>query len=773
MKKITFLVAAVLASASMSAQTVQKWMAFEEDITETSILFPWNTTLQSWCAEDGNVETSSERAFQSGDIALFNDEVLPILTDEDLYGDLASASPTITVGQIDAIGGLRVENSEVTYHFVPASETVTFEGPEGAAVVKSNDGIMYTDVVNNLPGGTVIKGGTVARNSSASAESRVFGATVAVEGTGTVDLGGNSGTPYFKLNADLSIPEGSTMNVYMARYSMFTSDSVKKVTGAGTLNFYGRGERAFLGGGSKGESEPTDFTGFSGDIHVYGDKSSTESAGFYGVIFPANSAKGKAATAEYFDRLSGDSLLYNVWKTDKVLLDSLVYDLTDVDLTVHGDAAIAVGSAGNESGSNVTILRVKSLAMENKSVARGYYKASNPQLAIMFGSDNADGHLDGVFTSCVKGAADTGWSPYKESAVGLFKEGTGTYYLTSNENQLYLGVEVWEGRMLFNNAEPETSTATGQHKVSTNNTVTCRPTGTIGGYGTIGGHTALYGTLQPGSDAIGTLRIDGSYAKVSYVDGSKDSPVKTVQQGNTIFARTEGTDANLLIYNNANMEFEIINKDKHDEVLVENEIRVYSDVEGGTEAKINVKLSPRDNWSVAEGDSIVLMQADTLKSYVDGVTDENCFNLVVDEAFNGAQFKLVSVKIPSVVNSYYDPVSGTIKEEVIAPAQYKLVAVVTAAGSGEAEPDAIESVDADNSNLQVYPNPAVDGNVTIAVAAGEVAHVAIYNSAAQMVKSVATSESTLTLDVSDLQAGIYYVRVMTADKAYTQKLIVE
>ena len=42
-----------------------------------------------------------------------------------------------------------------------------------------------------------------------------------------------------------------------------------------------------------------------------------------------------------------------------------------------------------------------------------------------------------------------------------------------------------------------------------------------------------------------------------------------------------------------------------------------------------------------------------------------------------------------------------------------------------------------------------------------------------MVKSVATAESTLTLDISDLQAGIYYVRVTTADKAYTQKLIVK
>lgn len=102
-----------------------------------------------------------------------------------------------------------------------------------------------------------------------------------------------------------------------------------------------------------------------------------------------------------------------------------------------------------------------------------------------------------------------------------------------------------------------------------------------------------------------------------------------------------------------------------------------------------------------------------------------------------------------------------------------LVAEVLTAGSGSAEPDAIESVEADNSNLQVYPNPAVDGNVTVAVAAGEMAQVAVYNSAAQLVKSVATAESTLTLDISDLQAGIYYVRVTTADKAYTQKLIVK
>ena len=770
MKKITLFVAVVLASAGMSAQTVQKWMAFEDEVTETEIIFPWNTTLQSWCAEDGDALNDSEQAFLPGNIALFNDEVLPTLTDESLFGDLATTSPTVTVYQIDAIGGLRVENSAVTYHFIPASETVTLEGPEGAAIVKSNDGVMYTDVTNNLPGGTIVKGGTVARNSSASAENHIFGKTVTVEGEGSIDVGKNTSEPYYKLVADLLITEGMTMNVYMPSYSMICKDSAQKVSGAGTLNFYTQGSRAFLGGGSKGESAPVDFSGFTGDINVYA-RPGVADGSINNIIFATNSAKGKGATSQYFDRQSGDSLLYNVWQRDQVLLDSLVYDLGDVDLTVNEDATIAVGSAGNDAGSNVTLLRVKSFNVKEKGMVIGYYKASNPQLVVIFGADDADGHLDGVFTSAVKGADDTGYGPYKESGVGLYKEGKGTYYLTSNENQLFLGVDVWEGRMLFNNSL-DTATATGQHKLSTNNTVTCRPTGTIGGYGTIGGHTALYGTLQPGSDAIGTLRIDGTYAKVAYVTGKKDNVTHTHQRGNEIFGRTAGSAANLLLYNGATMEFEIINKDKHDEVFVQNQVRLYSDTEGGTDAKINIKLSPRDEWSLAAGDTMVLLKADSLVSFVDGVDLTNYFELST-EGFDGATFALRSVQIPGEYSSTFNPETGTFDVEQTAAPQYMLVAEVLTAGSGSAEPDAIESVEADNSNLQVYPNPAVDGNVTVAVADGEMAQVAVYNSAAQLVKSVATSESTLTLDVSDLQAGIYYVRVKTADNAYTQKLIVE
>ena len=760
MKKITLLVAAVLASAGMSAQTVLKWAAYNDTNVDTVAVFPWNSTFQTWVSEEGSVDDQAF-GFTAGATALFNDEAITAL---EYLEDLATTSPKLTVSQLEAIGGIRAENSDaLTINLLPADESVTFEGTEGATLVKSNGGVLYTDVINNLPGGTIVKEkGRVARYSDASAGSRLFGPTVTVEGEGAIDLGTNNSGTYKKLTADLVIPEGSTMNVYMSRYSMFTADSSKTVSGAGTLNFYSRGDRAFLGGGGKGETDPTYFNDFSGDIHVYQDPEFADNgAGFYGIILATHSAKGKGATSQYYDRTSGDSLLYNVWKRQDPVLDSLAYDWCDIDLTIHDNGGLAVGSAGNDAGSNITILKVKSLNVENEGTVMGYYKDSNPQLAIIFGSDNADGRLDGTFTAMPKGS-EAPYYPWRECGVALFKQGTGTYYVTSNENQFFQGVEVWEGRMLFNNSL-DTATATGQHKLSTNNTVTCRPTGTIGGYGTIGGHTALYGTMQPGSDAIGTLSIDGTYALVGYAE---KTPTAAVQE------RKAGSAANLLLYNGASIEFEIINKDKHDEVFVQNQVRLYSDTEGGTDAKINIKLSPRDEWSLAAGDTMVLLQADSLVSFVDGVDLTNYFNLTT-EGFDGATFALRSVQIPGEYSVTFNPETGNFDEKQTAAPQYMLVAEVLTAGSGSAEPDAIESVEADNSNLQVYPNPAVDGNVTVAVADGEMAQVAVYNSAAQLVKSVAAAESTLTLDVSDLQAGIYYVRVTTADKAYTQKLVVK
>ena len=151
MKKITLLVAAVLASAGMSAQTVLKWAAYNDTDVDTVAVFPWTQTFTTWVPETGSID-DQQLPFSEGSIALFNDEALGGLG-EDVLGEWATNSPVITVSQLEAIGGIRAENSDaLTINLSPADETVTFEGTEGATLVKSNGGVLYTDVINNLPG---------------------------------------------------------------------------------------------------------------------------------------------------------------------------------------------------------------------------------------------------------------------------------------------------------------------------------------------------------------------------------------------------------------------------------------------------------------------------------------------------------------------------------------------------------------------------------------------------------------------------------------------
>lgn len=95
MKKITFLVAAVLASAGMSAQTVLKWGAYNNTDIDTAAVFPWSSTFATWVEETGSIDDQA-KGFADGSVALFNDEALGGLG-EDYLGEWATTSPVITV----------------------------------------------------------------------------------------------------------------------------------------------------------------------------------------------------------------------------------------------------------------------------------------------------------------------------------------------------------------------------------------------------------------------------------------------------------------------------------------------------------------------------------------------------------------------------------------------------------------------------------------------------------------------------------------------------
>lgn len=73
--------------------------------------------------------------------------------------------------------------------------------------------------------------------------------------------------------------------------------------------------------------------------------------------------------------------------------------------------------------------------------------------------------------------------------------------------------------------------------------------------------------------------------------------------------------------------------------------------------------------------------------------------------------------------------------------------------------------------LKVYPNPVKNGRLAIETAANAERTVAIYDLLGKQVVNTTTSETTL--DVSNLHAGIYVIKITEAGKTATQKLVVE
>ena len=725
------------------------------------------------------------------------------------------------------IAGLYVDNDTITYRIsIPSDNEWTLTGSAGSVFTKRGPGEFYNDA--RLVGVTTeLYEGTIGRNSWNSRFLPVYGEKVVVKGEeATIDVGWKSNesgisskdrsdnTKFNRLAADIEVPEGSTLNIIGPKngsggYFWCDTGKVAKVTGKGTINFRIPGDRFIIGGGSKGEGEMgADFSEFDGTINVMKigtDSTDVESSKgeypnltrdtikvpvFSHLIFNPVTLKGKELPKEYYSAESGEKLLYNVWLNNREFLDSIFVNMKNVDMHVGNWGSLACTSAGSSGGANITMVRLRSLNVDRTGMIIGYYKRSDPQLLLMFGSDNKNCRIDGTVTSVVsakEGAAETeGFSMYKNCGVKLIKEGTGTCYLTANDNQIMLGIDIFEGAMMFNNTQ---YTATGYSPNEKN--VVCYKDGTIGGRGSIGYPAELYGTLQPGSNSVDTFTITSENNRIWYRSGkernSDNPPTHNLARGNEILRAASDGSVMLHIYagetNKSNsvasapcLDMEITDKEHHDMIDIQGELRVYEVNEGA----ITVKVAPRDNWTLNEGDTIELIRANVERAYEMGEKNYEeqkkqdasilpAFKLDVAEGFQAqnVEFELAEVGDRQFNGKDWINVGG-----------WKLLLVVKKGGSGEApvepddepEPDAIEETEA-AASMQVYPNPATD-NVTVALPADVTGVVAIYNLAGQLVKSVATTDATVSVNVDDLTAGVYTVLVQTPDKVYNQRLIV-
>ena len=86
----------------------------------------------------------------------------------------------------------------------------------------------------------------------------------------------------------------------------------------------------------------------------------------------------------------------------------------------------------------------------------------------------------------------------------------------------------------------------------------------------------------------------------------------------------------------------------------------------------------------------------------------------------------------------------------------------------------VNTVTAKDNGLRIYPNPVADGVLHVA-AEGEDATVEVFNHSGMLLASqpVDLSAGTATVNVASLQAGIYFLRVVTADGMKVGKFIVK
>ena len=83
----------------------------------------------------------------------------------------------------------------------------------------------------------------------------------------------------------------------------------------------------------------------------------------------------------------------------------------------------------------------------------------------------------------------------------------------------------------------------------------------------------------------------------------------------------------------------------------------------------------------------------------------------------------------------------------------------------------IENISRQQNAVKIFPNPAKD-NISIRSDL-KIEQLIIYNQMGQLVYQTQPTDNTLNVDVSDLEHGIYFIRVQTNEGAMLQKIVVE
>lgn len=386
----------------------------------------------------------------------------------------------------------------------------------------------------------------------------------------TIDISGNntssSSTSY---GTSISLPAGDVLNVKLARYAYFSST----ISGSGLLNLYAGGERGYLGNSDK---KWNDWSGYTGDVHIYPFKENAPSAGMYAVVLMHG---GKAFSPENIDLSKVNRSLEN----NRVIL--------------HEGATLC--TEANTAGSG---FRIGELNTEVGSTLQGYMKNSRAAY-YMLGLTNTDATLAGKIAP----------ADYRDDTpLGIIKEGKGTYTITGNNNYLSGGLRILEGRVLVMNDRGATERgklrgALGAKASATEAIAFVFGKGVLGGTGSIGGTVDNYGVIEPGAYGIGFLTLK-NYATAK--------------------------DANLFVHPSSELRIKVGSTANFDQIAVDGQVKYSSQTEdfSTSEAMPVVKVEVAQDADVQVGDEFRIMTAKS-KSAGDWHFDvkANKYTWVVDE----------------------------------------------------------------------------------------------------------------------------------------------
>lgn len=411
---------------------------------------------------------------------------------------------------------------------------------------------------------------------------------VAVAADNTINFCENTSN-YVTYENAISIASGKTTDVITSRYSYWMST----VTGKGNMNVYSGGDRCFLGN-AKGAKYPN-WTNYSGEVHIYPYKKVVSNLGMYGLIWGHG---GKTFNPEEVEKSISEGKVNNCLANNKV--------------TLHKDTYLAAES-GNRG------IRIAHLDMEEGSRLMGYYKKSNtPKSYYVVGCDNTDAVIAGRIAPAEDNVAEE---------IGFIKEGKGTYRITGNTNIICGGLRVLDGAVLANNdaAKAKTSKlsgATGFISDATKVGVYVMQAGTIGGTGSVGSNTDVYGSIAPGDGGIGTLTFQ-DYAK--------------------------SREVALRVRPTTKINIEIAGSEDYDKVIVNGPVEYYNigqDFVPSTRMP-QIVLSLTEGASLKEGDTFTILTAKGRKSYNNvewqwNIKYPDAYTWDVKEESTGTGIKLVA-----------------------------------------------------------------------------------------------------------------------------------